>query len=133
MDEGKNNYTWCWQCENWKEVLGHSEINCPNVVCRNCGLVGHIRPDCPHPSVNIPSNSISKNVIPILSTETTQHSTVYKHAYIVKILDFGFSSFKNLEDFRMIQLHFFSFCFQKHCFLILYFCHFFSFFLEFIK
>ena len=55
MDEGKNNYTWCWQCENWKEVLGHSEINCPNVVCRNCGLVGHIRPDCPHPSVNIPS------------------------------------------------------------------------------
>ena len=98
MDEGKNNYTWCWQCENWKEVLGHSEINCPNVVCRNCGLVGHIRPDCPHPSVNIPSNPINKNVIPSLSNETTQHSTVYKHAYIVKILDFGLRVF--FQKFR---------------------------------
>ena len=58
MGDGKNNYTYCWTCRDWKEVLGHSEINCPNVVCLKCGVKGHIKPDCPITNIGTQSNLI---------------------------------------------------------------------------
>ena len=73
MNEGKNNYTWCWQCDNWKELLGHSEINCPNVVCKNCGLIGHIRPDCPNPCSITQFLPSIRNIIPNLPIEFIQN------------------------------------------------------------
>ena len=61
MDRERNNYNYCWQCQDYKKILGHSEIDCPNVICRKCGLVGHIRQECPdslHPkTIKITPNS----------------------------------------------------------------------------
>ena len=26
----------CWTCQDWASVLGHSSVNCPETICLNC-------------------------------------------------------------------------------------------------
>ena len=52
MDKERNNHTFCWQCQDWKKSLGHSEIDCPYVICKDCGISGHIKPKCPYQEKN---------------------------------------------------------------------------------
>ena len=52
MNKRKNNFNWCWHCQDWKNVLGHSEIDCPKVLCKDCAIFGHIKPNCPNQEKN---------------------------------------------------------------------------------
>jgi hypothetical protein len=51
------NYEFCIICQDTREVLGHSSIDCPNVICKNCFVKGHMAVKCPN---SMTSSNISK-------------------------------------------------------------------------
>jgi hypothetical protein len=45
----------CWTCQDQASVLGHSSVNCPQIICKNClehGLIirGHHAAICLKPT-----------------------------------------------------------------------------------
>ena len=36
----------CFECQDYMANIGHETINCPNLVCKNCGQKGHLRMNC---------------------------------------------------------------------------------------
>ena len=43
------NYEFCIFCQDTRKVLGHSSLNCPDVICKNCSIKGHNAGNCPKP------------------------------------------------------------------------------------
>ena len=41
------NYEFCIICQDTREVLGHSSIDCPEVICKRCFVKGHMAVKCP--------------------------------------------------------------------------------------
>ena len=36
----KFNIEFCIECQDTREVLGHSSIDCPEMICKNCSVKG---------------------------------------------------------------------------------------------
>jgi len=51
------NFEFCIICQDTREVLGHSSIDCPEVICKNCCIKGHMAVKCPKSRT---SSNISK-------------------------------------------------------------------------
>ena len=37
----------CYFCQETREKVGHSNLNCPESKCKECGVSGHIVKNCP--------------------------------------------------------------------------------------
>ena len=37
----------CYFCQDTRENVGHSNLNCPESKCKECGVSGHIVKNCP--------------------------------------------------------------------------------------
>jgi len=42
------NFEFCIICQDTRVVLGHSSIDCPEVICKNCFVKGHMAVKCPN-------------------------------------------------------------------------------------
>ena len=42
-----SNLDFCFFCQEKSEIVGHSYLNCPRSVCKECGISGHIIKNCP--------------------------------------------------------------------------------------
>ena len=42
------NYEFCIICQDAREVLGHSTVDCPEVICKECFVKGHYAVKCPY-------------------------------------------------------------------------------------
>ena len=54
-----SNVVFCIHCQDTRKVLGHSTIDCPNVICNKCSTKGHNGADC----------AISNSALTFLSLE----------------------------------------------------------------
>ena len=51
------NFEFCINCQDTREVLGHSSIDCPEVICKKCFVKGHMAVKCPK---SMTSSNMSK-------------------------------------------------------------------------
>ena len=77
----KFNMEFCIECQDTREVLGHSSIDCPEMICKNCSVKGHHAGICPKPTIYWPKEA----VISQFSTETAQQKVQKQDSVVSKI------------------------------------------------